>query len=792
LTRRDELNGCTAKVKQEYDGERVGLMIINTGEFVRVTYKNVFPIHHESFLEWQMSIVMEVAFFAQKYTKTTIPVVRSPPSHLKHRTLPKRKCTLNVDQGVLMMKDLDTDVLFAQFLPEQRAPNHMNHLSVHLMHMSNFVLTDDDLVQAWTYGILAQTEINVLFFSLEWYDFTLSTVHMVDLLRPTNLVHTLQNMHDIRLCRQSTEIIMYDISHGVCVARSSEGQITTAISMLWDACRLRVGRLLPMSAHKLKVLALLSKVNEPIHSMDTLGTNRRFFFKNVSVCHDEINSTVECPGQAGLICLSDGRQVDQQLIEHTVIGFIHTQVLLAFQMLNYAESFSNSAKQPSTFVVFKTLMNKIMQSVQADSKTANIMDSFHLIELIDMHVGESKYALSKEFMFDIFSYPTQAISVIANIDAIHMLYAFLTGTADEDLQFDFRVPNKVLRAYATRDEFNICIADLSEDAFAMQRCVYDICASTVFPKMDLDVQALCVEVCGPQGDASSADPGTPLRDRSVSGDESPRESAWDGVVDEAALERAIRLQNELIAEEERSKQKKRRRKKKKTTSTDCSSPLEKEVVDDPESVDVSVDIPLCDPGSSIVHYVDSATMTECDCDYEKDFTLITHQSRKTSMMRLRSRMVELETEITGSDCKSLREDFKRSLQTRDACIADLQHQVDELTGKLSDAANTQARLVKHVEDAESARASVLDDAKTEVLKRLESQLIFYLSLRHMCLRENCLDGYYILSNAPSALNMIEIYRRLAPEVASNFDVFGCMTAMKSSVFSLCGTTLSRA
>ena len=156
-------------------------------------------------------------------------------------------------------------------------------------------------------------------------------------------------------------------------------------------------------------------------------------------------------------------------------------------------------------------------------------------------------------------------------------------------------------------------------------------------------------------------------------------------------------------------------------------------------------------------------------------------------MRLRSRIDELETEITASDCKSLRADFE--LQTRDACIADLQHKVDDLTRQLSDAANTQAQLVKHVEHAESARASALEEAKTKVLKRLESQLIFYLSLQHMCLRENCLDGYYILSNAPSALNMIEIYRRLAPEVPSNFEVFSCMTAMKSSVFSLSGTTL---
>ena len=106
-------------------------------------------------------------------------------------------------------------------------------------------------------------------------------------------------------------------------------------------------------------------------------------------------------------------------------------------------------------------------------------------------------------------------------------------------------------------------------------------------------------------------------------------------------------------------------------------------------------------------------------------------------MRLRSRIDELKTEITAaSDCKSLRADFERSLQTRDACIADLQHKVDDLTRQLSDAANTQAQLVKHVEHAESARASALEEAKTEVLKRLESQLIFpSLASTHVSSRE---------------------------------------------------------
>ena len=66
-----------------------------------------------------------------------------------------------------------------------------------------------------------------------------------------------------------------------------------------------------------------------------------------------------------------------------------------------------------------------------------------------------------------------------------MLYAFVTGTADENFRFEFRVPNRVLHAYATHDEFNVFIGDLSEDAFEMQRCVYGICANIMLPKMDL-------------------------------------------------------------------------------------------------------------------------------------------------------------------------------------------------------------------------------------------------------------------------------------------------------------------
>ena len=73
-----------------------------------------------------------------------------------------------------------------------------------------------------------------------------------------------------------------------------------------------------------------------------------------------------------------------------------------------------------------------------------------------------------------------------------------------------------------------------------------------------------VEVCGPRNDApvaATGTPDTPLRDKSVNGVESPSKSAHgEQGDDETRLERSIRLQNELIAEEERSNQRKRRRK----------------------------------------------------------------------------------------------------------------------------------------------------------------------------------------------------------------------------------------